>query len=1199
MRSFRSQQTAFLINNLHCSSCVKSISDALQTLSPPPSSITHSVTEKSILVTHSAAQSPQLLKGLIEQEGYKVKAVVANPLSQTPRVLNEDALVASSESQRPKSLQLLMSNTINNQETIEEKHRLNCKQCQIDHGEAAPQLPEIALVHDASSKSFIAIEPVIMPQPYLVTLSIDGMTCASCVGNISKSLEAQPWVESVGVNLLTKSATISILGKDHVDDLVYVIQEAGYDATIDKVEQQVPPSRASSQSTLLDIWRATYSVGGMTCSSCVGTINRALTELDWIHKVDVNLVTGSAVIVFTGKDHLKEIAERIEDAGYEASLDLVTEASGSPGQVTKASASRTVQIRIEGMYCDHCVNKVMTNLTGFDDVKVDRAPTLKDPILSVTYIPHASTLTIRSILMAISNTDPAFRPFIYHPMSIEERSKKMHHREQMQILYRLVLSVVVAIPTFIIGVVLMSLVPKDSHARRYIMSPMAGVSRAEWALFIMATPIYFFGADLFHRRMIKELRALWRRRSATPILQRFYRFGSMNMLISLGTTIAYVSSIIEMALGAVKNRDSGMSSHENPTYFDSVVFLTMFLLIGRYIEAHSKAKTGDAVASLGKLRPTTALLQAPNAYATENGRFLDGFQKVSIDIVDRGDIVRVPHGASPPCDGTIISGSTKFDESSLTGESRPMSKKEGDEVFSGTVNMGPAVSIRVTGVSGNSMLDQIMRVVREGQTKRAPVERVADRITGYFVPVICLIAIVTWSVWLGLGLGGILPIAWRDTSDNWPFWSLQFAIAVFVVACPCGIGLAAPTALFVGGGLAARFGILVKGGGEAFQEASNLDCIVFDKTGTLTQGGEPVVTDFLQVNEYPDVTLGEEMIVSMARAIEEDSTHPLAKAITTFSKTRLVPESGHAVRQETHEIPGKGIQGTVQLPMPSLLYDQEVEVVIGNEKLMYERGAMTPPYVEDTLHQWKRQGKSVMAMALKMRVFKASEETHGWWVVAVFSVSDPIRSEAPGVIAALKERDIDVWMISGDNAVTAYAIGEKLGIFRENIIAGVLPEMKAQKVKMLQSSQSKRGTRRATVAMVGDGINDSPALTNADVGIAIGSGSDVAINAASFVLLTSELTSLLTLIDLSRSVFRRIKFNFFWALVYNVAALPIAAGVLYPITTSGGSHIRLDPVWAALAMALSSVSVVCSSLLLRSKLPGVGFRVAKQQHIDG
>jgi heavy metal translocating P-type ATPase len=1164
-------------------------------LDPPPLAITHSIIDHTITVTYSARQSAQILKEAIEDEGYEVEAVIANPLSNNPRVLSDDLIKAEAEPQRPKSLQLLMADAKGDtQMRIQEKHRSNCKQCQVDYGEAPPQLPEIPMVHDPSSKSFIAIAPVAMPQPYIATLTIDGMTCASCVGNVTKALEAQPFVETANVNLLTKSATIIITGKEYVDELVYVMQDAGYDATIDKLEQQAPPSRASSQSTLLDIWRATYSIGGLTCSSCVGNVTRALSEMHWIHKVDVNLVAGSAVVVFTGKEHLKEIAQRIEEVGYEANLNLVTEASSSPRQVSKASAGRTVQIRIEGMYCDHCVNKVMGALAEMDDVKIDQAPTIKEPVLSVTYIPHSPTLTIRTILGAISNADTAFHPYIYHPMTIEERSRRMHLREQRQILYRLLFSIIVAIPTFIIGIVLMTLVPKDNQARHYIMGSMAGVSRAEWALFILSTPVYFFATDVFHRRMIKELRALWRSRSPTPLAKRFYRFGSMNMLISLGTTIAYISSIVEMAVTATKNRDSEEMARENPTYFDSVVFLTMFLLIGRYIEAHSKAKTGDAVASLGRLRPTTALLQASNAYATENGRFLDGFQKVSIDIVDRGDTVRVPHGASPPCDGTIISGTTKFDESSLTGESMPMSKNEGDEVFSGTVNVGPAVSIRVTGVSGNSMLDQIMRVVREGQTKRAPIERFADQITGYFVPVICLLAMMTWFVWLGLGLSGTVPLTWRDTADNWAFWALQFAIAVFVVACPCGIGLAAPTALFVGGGLAARFGILVKGGGEAFQEASNLDCIVFDKTGTLTQGGEPIVTDFEHVNEYPDVPLGEEMIVSIAKAIEEDSTHPLACAITSFSKTRLTPELGHAIRQETREIPGKGIKGVVQLPAPSLLHDREVEVALGNEKLMHECGAMTPPDVEDTLHTWKRQGKSVMLMAIKLRVFKEPGVlTHNWWTVAIFGVSDPIRPEAPTVIAALQKRGVDVWMVSGDNAVTAHAIGDQLGIWRENIIAGVLPEMKAQKVKMLQSSQSQHGNRRATVAMVGDGINDSPALTNADVGIAIGSGSDVAINAASFVLLTSDLNALLTLIDLSRAVFRRIKFNFFWALVYNLAALPVAAGVLYPLNTKGGGHIRLDPAWAALAMALSSVSVVCSSLLLRSRVYGIGFRVRK------
>jgi Cu+-exporting ATPase len=1184
MESFKTRQSAFLVSNLHCASCCASIEKALWQLAPPPLSLSHSILDHTITVNYPTQLPTQTIKQTLENEGYKVDAIIDNPLSQNPKILSEDNIASDPERERPESTQLPIAHT--SLEAMQERHRANCKQCQLEQSDAASYLPEKALVGDGKSTSFVAIESPFTPKTYVATLTLDGMTCASCVSNITRALEANIWVESVNVSLLTNSATVVISGKEHAEALVPIIEDAGYDAALDGLEEANSSSKNSSQPALADVWKATYSIGGMTCSSCISTITRALQEYPWVQNVDINLVAGSAVVVFMGKSHLQEIASRIEDIGYEANLDVVTEAA--PVQQIP-SAIRTVQIRVEGMYCEHCPGKIMAAISQVASVKIDQVPSLRQPVLRIMYAPDAPALTIRDILAAISNADPAFHPYIHHSMSMEERSQQMHVREQKKILYRLIFSFVVAIPTFIIGVAIMSLVPKQNSARKYLMGRLGGPSRAEWALLIMATPVYFFGADVFHLRMIKELRALWRRRSPTPIGQRFYRFGSMNMLISLGTTIAFISSIIEMAVNATQTNIE-MQERGSPTYFDSVVFLTMFLLIGRYIEAHSKARTGDAVAALGKLRPTTALLQTADADDSESERSPDAFQTVGIDLVDRGDVVRVPHGASPPCDGIVIAGTSKFDESSLTGESRPVTKQVGDGVYSGTVNQGGAISIRVTGVAGNSMLDQIMRVVREGQARRAPIERVADRITGYFVPFICLVAIVTWIVWLGLGTTGKLPLSWRDTADNWPFWSLQFAIAVFVVACPCGIGLAAPTALFVGGGLAANFGILVKGGGEAFQEASNLDCIVFDKTGTLTQGGEPVVTDFIQVGDYPDVSLGEENIVSLASVIEEDSSHPLAKAIVNFGKIRQKQAHGVATTQESTEVPGRGMKGIALLSGPSTLFEQGVQILVGNEKLMEENEANMPPGTASTLDNWKRQGKSVVLVALNMRISQATGGTHGWWVVAIYAVSDPIRPEAPHVVKALQKKKIEVWMISGDNHITAYAIGDKLGIGRENIIAGVLPEQKASKIKELQSCQSKHGPRRATVAMVGDGINDSPALTNADVGIAIGSGSDVAINAASFVLLTSELTSMLTLIDLSRSVFRRIKFNFFWALVYNLAALPIAAGVFYPVTTAGGHHVRLDPVWAALAMALSSVSVVCSSLLLRSKLPFVGFR---------
>lgn len=416
---------------------------------------------------------------------------------------------------------------------------------------------------------------------------------------------------------------------------------------------------------------------------------------------------------------------------------------------------------------------------------------------------------------------------------------------------------------------------------------------------------------------------------------------------------------------------------------------------------------------------------------------------------------------------------------------------------------------------------------------------------------------------------------------------------------PCGIGLASPTALFVGGGLAARYGILVKGGGEAFQEASNLDCIVFDKTGTLTEGGEPKVTDH-EVLQMSHANLDEADILGAILAAENQSTHPIAKSLVSFCK----PVANLVEIEHLGEIPGKGIFARTILKDGRIL-----EVAVGNERLLTDYDISIPSAIDGKLEQWMGEGKSIALVAVKLA-------TQTWQLASAFAISDPPRPEARHVVESLRKANIDVWMLSGDNTKTALAVGTQVGIPSSNIIAGVLPSGKAEKIKSLQSSLPKRRTvrtwhkvcpsrmkpspkpQRAVVAMVGDGINDAPALTSADVGIAIGTGSDVAITSAAFVLISSELTSLLTLVHLSRAVFRRIKFNFAWALVYNCMALPVAAGVLYPVKSGSGIHIRLDPVWASLAMALSSISVVCSSLLLRSRLPGIGFRVKRWEQGD-
>lgn len=918
-------------------------------------------------------------------------------------------------------------------------------------------------------------------------------------------------------------------------------------------------------------WKATISVGGMTCAVCTNTITKELEKYPYISKVVVSLVSNSAAVEYTDSGKTEEIIENIEDLGYDAVLDSVVDLA----QEKQEKKGREVSIKIDGIFCGRCPERILITMQSFgkDNIEILQAPTIPKPYMRLRYTPNAPSFTIRHILHAIEATDDNLTATIYHPPTLEERSQQIRAKHQRALTHRAVLALILAIPTFILGIVYMSLVPDSDPTKHYLMKPWrSGLSRLEIALFALATPVYFFGADIFHVRALKELKTLWRPGSRVPLAQRFYKFGSMNLLISLGTTIAYFSSIAQMIAAGI---DGESEIPEDRFYFDSVVFLTLFLLAGRLIEAYSKSKTGNAVEALAKLRPNTALL-----VEVDKARGDTTTKTVDIDRLEEGDIIRVPHGSSPATDGVIVSGESIFDESSLTGESRPIKKSTGDDVFAGTVNKGSALTIKVTGTNGKSMLDQIVEVVREGQTKRAPVEQMADLLTSYFVPVVTLIAVITWIVWLTLALTGKVDNDEGDSPGGRVAFAFQFAIAVFVVACPCGLGLAAPTAIFVGGGIAAKHGVLAKGGGEAFEKASKIDCVVFDKTGTLTEGGEPQITDSTILPEGDVQGLNRTTLMAGLKAVEENSSHPIAKAIVDFCGK----ETSSAELTDIDEIPGKGIKATYK--------SRPFEIAVGNEALMRDLAVSISTSTANELQKWKTEAKSVAVIAIK------SKTESSWSFAAALSIADPIREEAAPVIKALQARGTQVWMLSGDNAVTARAVAAKVGIPAENVLAEVLPSEKAAKISYLQASLhgepgvSPSGAR-AMVAMVGDGINDSPALTTADVGIAIGSGSDVAISSADFVLATSRLAAVLTLLDLSRAVLLRIRTNFAWAVIYNAVAVPVAAGCLYAITTPGGQHIKLDPVWASLAMALSSISVVLSSLSLRSKIPGIGFRAKK------
>ncbi|KAK1851235.1 copper resistance-associated p-type atpase [Colletotrichum chrysophilum] len=1167
-RSAAVQETTFLVPNIHCPTCTGFIEPLLRELTPSPKSIITSIINHSVTVEHDKALSPKKVSRVLADAGYDVDSIIIGPQVQEPgsgRVAqppNANAVVSVSLLRRLYEALDCVGRQINEEEK-QRRHAEHCMQCREEKLEGDGQaISGVAIGNDQSLKLHRAI------------ISIDGMTCSSCVGNVTNALEAQTWVQSVNVGLITRAATIEFFDENNTNELVNTIESLGYDPTLERVEEVAGSSTDN-------LWQASLSIMGMTCSSCVGTVTGALEKLPYTESVNVNLVTSSGVVNFHDKSHLNNIVSTIEDLGYEATLNNLIEVNSD----RLKDSHRVLSIKVTGMYCAHCPGRVLAAFSPFGDrLSVQDHGTLENPIFTVTYVPQVPDFTVRAILESIMATDDAFVPTVYHPPTMEERSQQMMRRTRLGLMHRVLLCFVAAIPTLIIGIVYMNLVSPENHERHYLMQPLSGVSRAEWSLLIMATPVYVFAADIFHRRAIKELYSLWRPGSPVPILRRLYRFGSMDMLVSFATTIAYFSSIAEIIIAATNNHHVEMQSR--PSHMDAVVFLALFLLVGRMIEAYSKAKTGEAVSKLGSLRPKEALLLVNE----QNGN--SQVKTIGVDLLDCGDRVRVVHGGSPPWDGVLIDGSNaEFVESSLTGESKPVEKQLGDPIYSGTVNNGGPITMQITGASGDSLLDQIIKVVREGQARRAPIERVADSITGYFVPVVTLIAITTWVTWLGLGLSGRLPQDYEDVAvGGWPFWSLQFAIAVFVVACPCGIGLAAPTALFVGGGLAAKHGILAKGGGEAFQEASNLDIIVFDKTGTLTEGGEPTLTDhrILAIDDAQKGAWDENIILGCLAELESNSSHPIAKAITTFCGSQC---QNSFKSTSITEVPGKGIKGT----FTSASFSASFEIIVGNEALMADHGASFDEQTLEELDSWKSQAKSVVLAAGKL---VSSDDSVGWNPLAIFAVSDAIRPEVKPVLDALREQGIDVWMLSGDNAKTARAVGAMVGIPEDRIIAGVLPEQKAEKIEYLQKSQIKIESflgignsryRRPTVAMVGDGINDSPALTVADVGIAIGSGSDVAISAADFVLINSSLTTLLTLTSLSRAVFRRVKFNFAWALVYNLVALPIAAGVLYPIKTNG-SHTRLDPVWAALAMALSSLSVITSSLLLRLPLPVVGYK---------
>ncbi len=578
----------------------------------------------------------------------------------------------------------------------------------------------------------------------------------------------------------------------------------------------------------------------------------------------------------------------------------------------------------------------------------------------------------------------------------------------------------------------------------------------------------------------------------------------MNTLVAVGTSVAYFYSIFAMFTG-------------REVYFESAAFVTVFVLLGDAMEEKMHNNASNALAKLIDL-------QAKDAEVERDGKFI----KLPLDQVKVGDIIRVKPGEKVPVDGVIVDGSSTLDESMVTGESMPVTKKKGDDVVGSTINTNGTFTFKATKVGSDTMLSQIVDLVKKAQTSHAPIQNLTDKISNIFVPVVLIIAIITFVIWY-VFLGATLVNA------------MLFAVSVVVIACPCALGLATPTALMVGTARSAKMGVLIKNG-EVLEEVSDIDTVVFDKTGTITVG-KPQVTN---------VVGDKNKVLTIAASLEENSEHPLATAVVKAAK-----EAKTEIKsiQNFAAIEGRGVKAN---------YGNQ-EAFVGSDRLLEDISISQE--MKDQALQLQKEAKTVVYVGL------------GNDIIGLIAIQDVPKASSKQAIAELKKRGLKTVMLTGDNQNVAEAIGREVGI--DQVIAGVLPTEKAAEIKKLQDEGNK-------VAFVGDGINDAPALSTADVGIAMGSGTDIAIESGGIVLVQNDLMGVVRALEISKKTFNRIKLNLFWALIYNTIGIPIAAGLFMAF------GLQLSPELAGLAMAFSSVSVVTSSLLLnKTKIAGETAQVSK------
>lgn len=825
--------------------------------------------------------------------------------------------------------------------------------------------------------------------------------------------------------------------------------------------------------------QVTFQVTGMTCASCVRRVERALSKLDGVDEANVNLATEKARVSFDpAQVSIADLKARIERAGY--GVLEAPSANGSASAKDVPASTGDITFDVEGMTCASCVRRVERALGKVEGVR-EASVNLATEQARVEFDP--STASTDRLVQAIERAGYKVRSrSVAQPGATADRTdlseadeldrRRQAEMDDLKRKWQISLG---------IGAVMMALMflPLDVSMRT--IAPL---------LLIAATVVQFWAGRVFYE-------AAW------AAAKHFST--NMNTLVAVGTSVAYAYSAF-VTLWPDLSARLGFPFH---LYYETAVIIIALILMGRWLEARAKKQTSSAIRALMGLQAKTARV------------IRDGVEHdIPIEDVRVGDMIRVRPGEKVPVDGVIEQGASAVDESMLTGESLPVEKSVGDEVIGATINRTGAFVLRATKVGQDTTLAQIVRLVEEAQGSKAPMQRLADTISGYFVPIVLVLAAITLGIWLVTGSSMVA--------------AMTATISVLIIACPCALGLATPTAIMVGTGKAAEYGVLV-GGGEALEMTRRIDTIVLDKTGTITRG-KPSVTSIETQHGWD-----QDSVLRLAAAAETNSEHPLGEAIVAKAREK-------SMRLPTtttfDSITGKGIQATVD----------GKTVTVGNRSLMSDR-YIDVSTLESSIERFAGSGATPVFVVVDDQL------------AGVIAIADTVKPESREAVSQLRALGLEVWMLTGDNDATARAIARQVGI--DNILADVLPDQKAAKIRELQAAGR-------TVAMVGDGINDAPALAQADLGIAIGTGTDVAMAASDITLIGGDLRTIVTAIALSRKTVSTIKQGLFWAFGYNVLLIPVAMGALYPVF-----GLLLNPILAAAAMAMSSVSVVTNALRLR------------------